>query len=188
MFITQFTVTLLIFVWLASVGLTAILVDGKVFLPLRQFLISRRDWCPVSRFLANILTCYQCCGFWSGIVCGAFFTLIAAHAQAVLFGKIPTFSMEQAGASLLREVPPAAMVVFPNWISVVAFAGIVFGYGLVGSLLSLSYLVVVEWIHSMTVRPQEQFPQNHEHAEPELFRQPHELMTNDVSRQPHELL
>jgi len=80
---------------MATVGLTAILVDGKIFAPFRERLerrvhvqdeyqeaniarggkgalrpaTRRRTW---SGFLLDILTCYQCCGFWSGLFCGLF--------------------------------------------------------------------------------------------------------------------
>ena len=64
---------------MATVGLTAILVDGKIFAPFRERLEKRarspkdrRTW---SGFLLDILTCYQCCGFWSGLFCGLILTL-----------------------------------------------------------------------------------------------------------------
>ena len=73
---------------MATVGLTAILVDGKIFAPFRERLekrvleqeerqqangrIIRRSW---SGFLLGIITCYQCCGFWSGLFCGLFLTI-----------------------------------------------------------------------------------------------------------------
>jgi hypothetical protein len=53
---------------LASVGMTAILVDGAIFERPRQWLFQR--YCPTARFLTGILTCYQCCGFWCGLFCG----------------------------------------------------------------------------------------------------------------------
>ena len=78
---------------LATVGLTAILVHGEIFLPLRDWLerhrspderqadamggtvkrhdIQRRTWCG---FLLKMLLCYQCCGFWSGLFCGIVLT------------------------------------------------------------------------------------------------------------------
>jgi len=55
--------TNLIFHILASVGLTAILIDGKIFNKPRE-LVSK--YIP---FVHEIFTCYQCCGFWSGVVC-----------------------------------------------------------------------------------------------------------------------
>ena len=70
---------------IASIGLTAILVDGKVFASLRESLFDRARFLREKRerlklkpkftlmeFLEGILTCYQCCGFWSGLLCGLF--------------------------------------------------------------------------------------------------------------------
>jgi len=75
---------------MGSIGLTAILVDGKIFQPFREMLernvamaterfekmrnrpsVMPRTW---SGFLLAILTCYQCCGFWSGLFCGLLLT------------------------------------------------------------------------------------------------------------------
>jgi hypothetical protein len=50
---------LMFLLWLlGTIGLTAMLVDGKIFQPLRN-----------KTTLWGMLTCYQCCGFWSGLLC-----------------------------------------------------------------------------------------------------------------------
>ena len=67
----------------ASVGMTAILVDGKIFAPLREYLadhsrflrekrerLNLRPTWTFSEFLESIFSCYQCCGFWCGLFCG----------------------------------------------------------------------------------------------------------------------
>jgi hypothetical protein len=46
---------------LAAVGLTAVIVESKLFKPLRDF-AERWPW------LHSLLTCYQCSGFWAGII------------------------------------------------------------------------------------------------------------------------
>ena len=69
----------------ATVGMTAILVEGAVFAPLRDHLAERtrflrekrerlklKSTFAFSEFLEGILTCFQCCGFWSGLFCGIF--------------------------------------------------------------------------------------------------------------------
>ncbi len=69
----------------ATVGLTAILVDGKIFAFFREKLFERARFLREKRerlklrpnftfteFFEGILTCYQCCGFWSGLLCGLF--------------------------------------------------------------------------------------------------------------------
>ena len=71
----------------ASVGLTAILVDGKIFAFLRDHLsektrllrekrerLNLKPTFTFSEFLEGVLSCYQCCGFWSGLLCGLFLT------------------------------------------------------------------------------------------------------------------
>lgn len=51
--------SLMFVLWfLATIGLTAMLVDGKIFQPLRD-----------KTTLWGMLTCYQCAGFWSGLIC-----------------------------------------------------------------------------------------------------------------------
>ncbi|HBT75891.1 MAG TPA: hypothetical protein DEB39_02980 [Planctomycetaceae bacterium] len=66
----------------ASVGLTSILVDGKLFQGMRNSFRAQAEkvrrkrergksagW-SFSEWVDNVLGCYQCCGFWSGILCG----------------------------------------------------------------------------------------------------------------------
>ena len=53
---------------LASWGLTHILVSGKIFETPRNWIIIK------SNFFGNILTCYQCTGFWSGFFIAGCFT------------------------------------------------------------------------------------------------------------------
>jgi hypothetical protein len=56
----------IIFVF-ATIGLTHILVDGSLFEPFRNF---------VQRFgpkkLYHLISCYQCLGFWVGLLIGYF--------------------------------------------------------------------------------------------------------------------
>ena len=71
-----------LFFCLASVGLTAIIVDGKIFQPVRNglnafFVVSeeKKNQGKYSFFripidvIRNIMICYQCCGFWCGLIC-----------------------------------------------------------------------------------------------------------------------
>lgn len=134
------TFTSFLFFGLASMGLTAILVDGKVFLPWREWLAARRDENCVARFFSNIFACYQCCGFWSGIICGAFFQMVD-----VLY------------LTQFAQIKERYFMVFSPELFYTAYSvyivGNVFCCGLVGSILALSYLIVVEFIHSHTLRP-----------------------------------
>ena len=57
-------IDLIIFV-LASVGLTLILVDSTIFHPVRVW-IRKKNY----QWLNDMISCYQCMGFWSGLFCG----------------------------------------------------------------------------------------------------------------------
>jgi hypothetical protein len=48
---------------LASIGLCHVLVDSALMAPVKDYL-SRQGW----ERLVRMLNCYQCAGFWSGVV------------------------------------------------------------------------------------------------------------------------
>lgn len=136
---------------LASVGLTAILVDGVIFAQVRNWVAqeaqARRDQRPktkkssksgsqssVFEFIESILSCYQCCGFWSGLFCGIF--LLTS------FSEIGTESRSWAVLHTLMM-----------WLCA----------GLAGSILSHVYLVCVELLFSLTMLAKRIAPDAHEH-------------------------
>lgn len=49
----------------AVIGFTHIVVDGKIFEPIRD--LSKKI---LPEFLSSILDCFQCSGFWIGLICG----------------------------------------------------------------------------------------------------------------------
>jgi ammonia channel protein AmtB len=53
---------------LGSVGMTAIIVEGTIFVPVKNFL---KKFMPES--IMKLLDCHQCCGFWSGLFISLFF-------------------------------------------------------------------------------------------------------------------
>ncbi len=130
---------------LASVGTTAILVDGKIFAGFRQRLaerieLSRRrseksgreaGW-SFSECLHGILGCYQCCGFWSGLFCGLFLIPDESLVYVLLF-----------------------------W----------FCCGAAGSILAHVYLMFVELIFALTMlvrsKTPDLRPHEHEHRDEE---------------------
>ena len=131
---------------MATVGLTAILVDGKIFLPFRERLENRvreqeerqqtkgrktsRTW---SGFLLGIITCYQCCGFWSGLFCGLPF-VVSRWASNPLWGVMP---QGNSGFVVLLQ-----LILSPFfW----------FLCGLVGSFLATVYLMFTELIFAKTM-------------------------------------
>lgn len=46
------------------IGMSHIIVDSKIFLPVREWF--NKNW----PFVGEMLGCYQCSGFWSGMFCG----------------------------------------------------------------------------------------------------------------------
>lgn len=134
---------------LATVGLTAILIDGTIFAPFRerlaaesQFLQEKRrendlpEHKSVKETLHNILGCYQCCGFWSGLFCGFFFSfLMPLHLVGWGIFKLPLFFI------------------------------LLFFYGTAGSILAHIYRVLLELVFVATVYLQKATLDHHEHLE-----------------------
>jgi len=55
---------------LACIGMTNILVHGKILDVIKVFGKSLRSWLTTPKFLAEMLNCYECAGFWVGIFLG----------------------------------------------------------------------------------------------------------------------
>ena len=59
---------------LATIGLTNILVDGKIAQPIRDFLKEPPNWVPFKAWtctpIYEMLSCHMCCGTWVGVLCG----------------------------------------------------------------------------------------------------------------------
>ena len=47
------------------IGITSIIVDGEIFKPIKDFIQNK-----VPEFINTLLNCYQCSGFWVGIIFG----------------------------------------------------------------------------------------------------------------------
>lgn len=63
---------------MASIGLTDILVNGRIAKPLR-------DSVKYNNFLNDMLTCSQCAGTWVGLFCA----ILSAGASVPLLGIFP---------------------------------------------------------------------------------------------------
>lgn len=70
-------ITNLILFILASVGLTSIIVDSDIMRPVRELL---QKTLPASVY--KLFECYQCTGFWSGIING--FILLSVNPLILL--------------------------------------------------------------------------------------------------------
>ena len=59
---------LVLLMLLGSVGMTTIIVEGVIFVPVKNFL---KKFMPEA--IMKLLDCHQCCGFWSGLFISLFF-------------------------------------------------------------------------------------------------------------------
>ncbi|MCL2304307.1 MAG: hypothetical protein FWC43_03085 [Planctomycetaceae bacterium] len=132
----------------ASVGLTAILVDGKIFAPFRERLAERTRLIREKRerlnlkptftfpeFQEGILTCYQCCGFWSGLFCGLF--IVTSFSGIGVSGR-----------------PFAILNTLMLW----------FCCGTAGSLLAHIYYWCIELVSALTLLVKNKIHDEHLHA------------------------
>lgn len=58
---------------LATIGLTNILVHGSILNLIKIFGRSIRGWMQFSEWSKTLFECYECTGFWAGMVCGYLF-------------------------------------------------------------------------------------------------------------------
>jgi|GEM_PF-1900660 len=168
------TIVFLLFC-MGSIGLTAILVDGKIFLPLRLWLEQKasdaeerretlaaknrqlsRTW---PEFFREIITCYQCCGFWSGLFCGLFLL------GAIQVGAIQEFPVFQKNELVSNVFLPGVCHSLFFCVYGVFF---LLMCGLAGSFLNTVYLMFVELIFAKTMlcrRTNPEPPHHHNHHE-----------------------
>lgn len=78
-----------ILVILAGIGLSHLVVDGSIFSRPRGWIVSNGpDW------LKKLVTCYQCTGFWTGLITGLISGIFINEWTAELAGRyfaIPLF-------------------------------------------------------------------------------------------------
>lgn len=67
----------------ATIGLSNILVHGKILDVIKIFGKSIRQMLTSSKFLSELLSCYECTGFWSGLMVG--FCFFDRHEWYLLF-------------------------------------------------------------------------------------------------------
>ena len=142
-----------LFFCLASVGLTAILVDGAVFASIRRYFAVEADrirrrrerknlptWFSLYEAVHEILSCYQCCGFWSGLFCSLY---------------------------LLTSQPFWNGLSADPWLLLNSFFAVLL-CGFVGSLLATVYLHGIEYVFSYRVLAQRSTPPEPLQPEPTL--------------------
>lgn len=94
---------LLLFI-LACIGLTHILVDSRLFEPVRNWIIEKKF-----EFLANILSCYQCCGVYSGFFLALICDPLGGYAEWGWFGYFTQAFLWGFASSYLSMLAAALM-------------------------------------------------------------------------------
>jgi hypothetical protein len=61
-------ISMFLLMLLGAVGMTVIIVEGAIFVPVKTFL---KRFIPEA--IMKVLDCHQCCGFWSGLIMSLFF-------------------------------------------------------------------------------------------------------------------
>ena len=106
---------------LGAIGLTHIVVDSTIFEPVRQWLekpfwpsLSLKNFVP--RLIAKIsqmISCYQCCGFWCGLVV-AWLALPAPTFGLMLCGGFAGNFLANSAAILLNYLEAQTVVRLPD--------------------------------------------------------------------------
>lgn len=76
----------LILFGLATIGLSNILVHGKILDVIKFFGKSIRQWLTTPSFMSELLSCYECTGFWSGLIIGSLFFDPSRWYEIFLYG------------------------------------------------------------------------------------------------------
>lgn len=66
----------LLFFALATIGLTNIIVHGRILDLIKIGGNSIREWMQSFEWSKQLFECYECTGFWAGLICGS---MIVSH-------------------------------------------------------------------------------------------------------------
>jgi hypothetical protein len=97
---------LLLFI-VGVIGITHIVVDSKITAPIRDWL-SNPNRFIIFKFLHSMMTCYQCAGFWCGLLCGL--TLREANYWHVLIAGGAGSFLSSLAAAVLNYLEANAIV------------------------------------------------------------------------------
>lgn len=120
--------SLILFIF-GVIGMTNIIVESTLFAPFRDKLEKTHPK------LHQLVTCHQCSGFWSGLVCGS---LILADNFAVVLDKLFTAYQELGGWGV---VACCGSILTSN-------LGLIFVAGCAGSFLATFYMLLNTYIES----------------------------------------
>jgi hypothetical protein len=74
---------ILLFVLLAGIGLSHIIVDGSIFAYPRGWVVTHGpEW------LKKLISCYQCTGFWTGLLVGVASGIFINEFNTSLIGRL----------------------------------------------------------------------------------------------------
>lgn len=104
-FFPDLTLTLpqLLFFALAVIGMTHIIVDSSLFLPVRDWIKAK-----LPEFISKIIECYQCCGTWVGFF--VTFWLVSSHPVGILLGGCAGSFLAYSAAVLLTYYEAQSVV------------------------------------------------------------------------------
>ena len=75
------------------IGITLVISAGKIFEPLRDWLLGfEKEYNPL-RVIGNLLNCSMCCGFWVGFLWGFFVSQFSWPVALILGGLISITSL-----------------------------------------------------------------------------------------------
>lgn len=78
---------------MAAIGLTNIIVDSSIMEKPREWFEKRKEnW--LAGKVNSIMSCYQCAGFWAGVICGCMLLLTPEFAWVaiLLYGFAGSFA------------------------------------------------------------------------------------------------
>lgn len=80
----EYLVYLLVFIF-GSIGLTHVVVDSKIMLPIRNYLFEKAKDNKIAKDRYELVECYQCTGVWVGWLCGI---LLSSYSHTSLLVSI----------------------------------------------------------------------------------------------------
>jgi hypothetical protein len=98
----------LLLMLIGGVGMTVIIVEGQIFVPVKSFL---KNFMP--SFFMKMLDCHQCCGFWSGLILSFFFLFPFDTANTL------SYSFYELGKNFATGCAVSLLSVF--WASIMLF-------------------------------------------------------------------
>jgi hypothetical protein len=99
----------------AAIGFTHIMVDSVIMQPLRDWIMRRAQGTGLFRWfwgkLNKILSCYQCAGFWCGLITGA--CLIDISPLVIFMSGCATSFLALTAAHFIQYLEANSVIVLP---------------------------------------------------------------------------